>query len=81
MFVGSVENMDADRRRLSQLLGDGILERNGDLHIRTTHHDANISAKGAHNLRRWYNNTDYAALRELVRLGLLDPNLYDLSCS
>ena len=79
MFVGSVENMDADRRRLSQLLGDGILERNGDLHIRTSHHDAKISAKGARNLRQWYNNTDYAALRELVRLGLLDPNLYDLS--
>ena len=77
--MGSVENMDEDRRRLSQLLG-GNLERNGALHERTTHHDAKISAKGVRNLRQWYNNTDYATLRELVRLGLLDPKLYDLSC-
>ena len=79
MFVGSVENMDADKRRLSQLLG-GNLERTGGLHERTTHHDAKISAKGVRNLRQWYNNTDYATLRELVRLGLLNPKLYDLSC-
>ena len=78
MFVGTVENMDEDMARLSQVLHRQVTP--GDvLHVRTSTHNDTLSDLGRHNLRRWYNATDYAALRELVRFGLLDPSLYDLS--
>jgi len=78
MFVGSVEDMRSDMVRLSKLLGvDWKHDTIAD--ARATAHECSISEKGVQNLRRWYNSTDYTALRELVRIGLLDPTLYDLS--
>ena len=76
-FVGSVERMDEDRLRLAKLLGLEVANQQVQK-LRSTAHDTDISAHGLLNLRRWYNKTDYAALRELVRYGLLDPALYDL---
>lgn len=76
MFVGSVERMAHDIKRLGALLG---FQKHPVPHIRSSSHAANISARGRLNLRAWYNASDYSALRELVRFGLLDAGLYDLS--
>lgn len=58
IFVGSIEHMDEDMARLSELLG--LEEEAGpDGPLRTTAHDTRISERGRHNLQRWYNHTDY----------------------
>jgi len=75
MFVGTVENMNADVARLARLLHVNL---STVPRMRTTAHNHSISPLGRHNLRRWYNKTDYAALRELVRCGLLDANSIQL---
>ena len=76
MFVGTVESMTEDTTRLAQLL-QVDLKRWKMGKLRATAHNPNhtISPLGKHNLRRWYNETDYAALRELKRFGLLKHSL------
>lgn len=82
IFVGTVEDMDADLVRLSETLAAAgklahpVVPHGGELHLRATPHETEISALGRQNLRAWYNETDYAALRQLADHGLIPHGLY-----
>ena len=89
MFVGSQENMEGDLRRLAVWLGaatPAVMPT-----IRVNHYRGSLSELARLNVRRFYNLTllapefnakvsaDYAAMRALVRAGLLAADRYDLS--
>ena len=81
LFVGRVERMDEDLRRLAKLLGLPTKDGIGANERRNPQQGARpFSPLARANLCREYNQSDFAALRELVRLRMLDARQYDLTC-
>ena len=83
LFVGRVERMDEDLRRLAKLLGLPTKDGIGANERRNPQQGARarpFSPLARANLCREYKKTDFAALRELVRLRMLDARQYDLTC-
>jgi len=71
LFVGTVERMDDDLARLALLL-DLEMPSTQDTQLRSTNwSNQPMSELAKSNLFRFYRDTDYAAMRELVRFGLL----------
>lgn len=83
LFVGSMEYMDEDLRRLGRWLGLATIDGSGFNERRNPQQATPppFSPLARTNLCRAYNKTDFAVLRELVRLHLLDASRYDLTCA
>ena len=83
LFVGTVENMATDLQRLARWLLLPAVEPAAAPAFRSRAASQNatrttrLSALARRNLCRLYNGTDYAALRRLVQLGLLDASRYN----
>jgi hypothetical protein len=74
-FVGSIENMDNDMVKLSNMLNIKITKNK----IRENIYNKNtvLSEKAVKNLLDFYKETDYKALQKLVEFNLIQQNLLD----
>jgi len=71
LFVGTVERMDDDLARLALLL-DLKMPKKQETQLRSSNSSNQpMSELAKSNLFQFYRDTDYAAMRELVRFGLL----------
>jgi len=77
IFVGTLETIGPDIDRLADVLGkpSATLGKN----LRKSSGNNKLSELARRNLYRYYNDSDYAALRTLVELGLLKNGQYDLT--
>ena len=77
IFLGTLETMGPDLDRLAGVLGKPSAVLGGNLRKSSGSHG--LSELARRNLYRYYNESDYAALRTLVELGLLKDGQYDLT--
>ena len=77
LFVGSVENMVKDCKSVCNLLNKNY---NDNIPIRNNNKNANtyLSPLAIKNIKKFYTNTDYKAIKELYNYGLIDENLLNL---
>jgi hypothetical protein len=75
LFVGSVENMDNDIRKLNKLLSTNI-NTNTKIRENKTNNDKYLSKKAIKNLLEFYKNTDYKALKVLKNFNFITNKLY-----
>jgi hypothetical protein len=77
LFVGKIESMTEDIKNLSKKLN---IEMNENLKLReNVYIDKSmkyLSPLAIKNLIEWYNNTDYAALKQLLKYGFITEELF-----
>ncbi len=76
LFVGSIENMENDMFKLSNMLNIDITKKKvrENIHVKNT----SLTEKAIQNLLDFYKDTDYKALQTLVKFNLIPKNLLDL---
>ena len=70
-----------DLSRLAERFGvlpDVFTSQIPRIHERPVQESRPLSLKAVASIRRWYNATDFAALRMMVHYGLLSADAYDL---
>ena len=75
-FIGSIENMENDMLKLSNMLNIKITKKK----VRENTYNKNtvLSEKAIKNLLDFYKETDYKALQKLVDFNLIPKELFDL---
>ena len=78
-FVGRVERLGDDLRTLRRKLGLSDQEplKVGHLRENTAGFSPFLSERAVRNVRAWYRDTDYAALRSLLSHGLIDGKTFE----
>jgi len=76
IFVGTVENMEDDIKRLSDFLNVKMDDRS---HLRKnkSNNDHFLSPKAIKNILNFYKNTDYKALQKLVEYNFITEDLFE----
>jgi hypothetical protein len=76
IFVGSLENMNEDIDKLNNILNKKI---NKNVHIRKNkaNHNKYLSEKAIKNILNFYKESDYKALKKLLKYNFITKELFD----
>ena len=79
LLVGRTEAFDQDLARLEDALGISLRQKDLAIHKRKdgSNLKRDLSSKAISNLRHFYANSDYAALRQLMNKGFISADVYD----
>lgn len=75
IFVGSVENMNNDLKKLQNILNTKFLKKK--IRKNTNINDKYLSAKAIKNIKIFYKYTDYKALETFLKYKFITKDLFE----
>ena len=75
IFVGTLENMNNDLKKINKLLNLNI--NNNPIRQNKNKNNKYLSKLAIDNIKKFYENTDYKALKSLLKYNFITQKTYD----